>query len=104
MYARRAMSISHFRRLLFISLMSYPAEIAYFSLPNRELSNGVRLMEVHRNRNVDLSGSPYLKTIDRKRFVRRNFSVFLRPVLLKIAYFSSANRQLSKYGWPKELR
>ena len=30
----------HFRRLLIFSLTSYPAEIAYFSSPYRELSNG----------------------------------------------------------------
>ena len=33
-------------------------------------------------------------TVDRMRFELRNFFV-LRPVLLKIAYFNSANRQLS---------
>ena len=32
-----------------------------------------------------------------------NFLV-LRPVVLKIAYFSSANRQLSNAVWPVELR
>ena len=41
--------------------------------------------------------------IDRKSFERGNFLV-LRPVLLKIAYFSSANRQLSIDVSPKELR
>ena len=34
----------HFRTLLFFSLMSYPAEIAYFNSPNRQLSNGARVM------------------------------------------------------------
>ena len=48
----------HFQKLLFFSLTSYPAEIAYFNLPNRELSIGVRLMKLYWNRNVDLSRSP----------------------------------------------
>ena len=39
---------------------------------------------------VDPSRSPCLKTIDRKSFDRGNFLV-LHPVLLKIAYFKSAN-------------
>ena len=41
-------------------------------------------------------------TIDRKSFERGNFLV-LRPVLLKIAYFNSGNRQLSIAVLPKEL-
>ena len=40
--------------------------------------------------------------IDRKS-ERGNFLV-LRPVLLKIAYFNSGNRQLSIAVLPKELR
>ena len=52
---------------------------------------------------VDPSRSPCLKTIDRKRFERGNFLV-LHPVLLKIAYFKSANLQLSIDVLPKELR
>ena len=47
MYARLAMSFLYFRTLLFFSLTSYPAEIAYFYLPNRELSNGARVMELY---------------------------------------------------------
>ena len=93
----------HFRRLLFSSLASYPAEIAYFNSPNWELSNGVQVMKLYWNRNVDHSRSPCLKIVDRKRFVRRNFLV-LCPVLLKIAYFSSANRQLSDGVRYVELR
>ena len=38
-----------------------------------------------------------------RRFERRNVLV-LRPVVLKIAYFKSANRQLSNDLRPKELR
>ena len=53
MYARRTMSILHFRRLFFFSLTSYPGEIAYFNSPNRELSNGARVMELYWNRNVE---------------------------------------------------
>ena len=90
------------RKLLFFSLTSYPAEIAYLSSPNWELSNGVRLVLLYWNKNVDLSRSPCLKTVDGKRFERRNFLV-LCPVLLKNAYFSSANRQLSNNVLPKEL-
>ena len=93
----------HFLRLLFFSITCYPAEIAYFNSPNRELSNGVRLMELYWNGNVDPSRSPCLETIDRKSFECRNFLV-LRPVLLKIAYFHSANQQLSIAVLPKELR
>ena len=43
-----------------------------------------------------------LKTIDRKSFERGNFLV-LRPVLLKIAYFNSPNRQLSNGARVMEL-
>ena len=46
MYARRAMSFLHFRRLFFFSLTSYPGEIAYFNLPNEELSNGVGMSKI----------------------------------------------------------
>ena len=81
----------HFRTLLFFSLTSYPAEIACFNSPNGELSNGVQVMELYWNRNVDPSRSPCLKAIDRKSFERGNFLV-LRLVLLKNAYFNSANR------------
>ena len=55
------------------------------------------------NQEPDLSRSPCLKTVDRKSFDRCKFSV-LRPVLLKIAYFNSGNRQLSIAVLPKELR
>ena len=48
-------------------------------------------------------GAYALKTIDRKSFERGNFSV-LRPVVLKIAYFNSGNRQLSIAVLPEELR
>ena len=41
--------------------------------------------------------------IDRKSFERGNFLVLL-SVLLKMAYFNSANRQLSIAVLPKELR
>ena len=44
MYARRAM---RFRMLLFFGLTFYPGEIAYFNSPNRELSNGVRVMALY---------------------------------------------------------
>ena len=91
----------HFRQLLFSSLTPYPAEIAYFSSPNQELSNGVQVIELYWNRNVDPSWS--LETVDRKSFEHRNFLV-LRPVPLKIAYFNSANRQLSIDVRPNELR
>ena len=47
MYDRHEMSFLHFQKLLFFSLTSYPAEIAYFNLPNQELSNFVRLMELY---------------------------------------------------------
>ena len=77
----------HFRTLLFFSLTSYPAEIAYFNSPNRQLCNGARVMELYWNRNVDPSRSPCLKAIDRKSFERGNF-LGLRPALLKIAYFN----------------
>ena len=92
-----------FRMLLFFSITFYPAEIAYFNSPDRELSNGVRVMELYWNRNVDPSRSPCLKAIDKKSFEHGNFLV-LRPVLLKIAYFNSGNRQLSISVLPKKLR
>ena len=95
--------VLHFWMLLFFSNTSYPAEMAYFNSPNRELSNGVQVMELYCNRNVYPSRSPCLETVDRKTFEHRNFLV-LRPVLLKIAYFNSANRQLSIDVRPNELR
>ena len=81
----------HFRMLLFFGLTSYPAEIAYFNWPNGELSNGVRVMALYWSKIVDPSRSPCLKTVQRKSFERGNFLV-LRPVVLKNAYFNSANR------------
>ena len=87
--------------LLLFSLTSYPVEIAYVNLPNRELSNGARVRELYWNKNVDPSRSPCLKAIDRKS-ERGNFLV-LRRALLKIAYFNSGNRQLSIAVQPKEL-
>ena len=84
----------HFRTLLFFSLTYYPGEIAYFNSPNRQLSNGAWVMELFWNRNVDPSRSPCLKTVHRKSFEHGNF-LMLRPILLKNAYFNSANRQLS---------
>ena len=79
--------------LLLFSLTSYPVEIAYVNLPNRELSNGARVRELYWNKNVDPSRSPCLKAIDRKS-ERGNFLV-LHLVMLKIALFNSVNRQLS---------
>ena len=76
--------------LLFFSLTSYPGEIAYFNSPDEELSNGVRVMALSSSKIVDPSRSPCFKTVHRKSFERGNFLV-LRPVVLKIAYFNSAN-------------
>ena len=81
----------HFWMLLFFGLASYPAEIAYFNSPNRELSNGVRVMALYWSKIVDPSRSPCLQTIHRKSSERHNILV-LRPVLLEIAYFNSDNR------------
>ena len=103
MYALWAMPFLHFWMLLFFSITSYPAEMAYFNSPNRELSNGVWVMDLYWNRNVDPSRSPCLETVDRKSFEHRNFLV-MHPVPLKIAYFKSANRQLSLDVRPNELR
>ena len=81
----------HFRMLLFFGLTSYPGEIAYCNSPNGELSNGVRVMALYSSKIVDPSRSPCLKTVQRKSSEHRNFLV-LRPVLLKNAYFNSANQ------------
>ena len=81
----------HFRMLLFFGLTSYPGEIAYFNSPNEELSNSVQVMALYWSKIVDPSRSPCLKTVQRKSFEQGNFLV-IRPVLLKIAYFNSANR------------
>ena len=89
--------------LLFFGLTSYPGEIACFNSPNGELSNGVRVMALSLSKIVDPSRSPCLKTVDKKSFERRNLLV-LRPVQLKNAYFSSANRELSKGVHFEELR
>ena len=80
-----------FEMLFFFGLTSYPGEIAYFNSPIGELSNGVRVMALYWSKIVDPSRSPCLKTVQRKSFERSNFIVF-HPVLLKIAYFNSANR------------
>ena len=53
--------------------VSYPAEIANFNSPNRELSNFVRLMELYGNGKVDPSRSQCLKIVNGKRFERRYF-------------------------------
>ena len=78
-----AQSFLHFQKLLFFSLTSYPAAIAYLNLPNRELSIGVRLMKLYWNRNVNPSGGPCLKTVDRRRFERPNLWVLI-PALPKM--------------------
>ena len=78
----------HFRILLFFSLTSYPAGIAYLNSSNPELSNSVQVMKLYGNRNVDPSRCPCLKTVHRKS-ERGNFLV-LHPVL-KVACFNSAN-------------
>ena len=49
------------------------------------------LMALYWSKIVDPSRSPCLRTVQRKSFERDNFLV-LRPVLLKNAYFNSANR------------
>ena len=46
MYVNRSHFL-RFRMLLFFSITSYPAEIAHFNSPDRELSNFVRLMELY---------------------------------------------------------
>ena len=90
-------------RLLFFSLMSYPAKIAYISSPNRELSNFVQLKDLCWIGNVRPSSCPCLKTVDGMWFERCKFLV-LRPILLKKAYFSWANRQLSIDVWLVQWR
>ena len=48
MYARRAMSIFALSKAFyFLSLTAYPGEIAYFSSPNRELSDAAELLELY---------------------------------------------------------
>ena len=86
----------------FLVLCPVPLKIAYFNSANRELSNGVQVMELYWNRNVYLSRSPCLKIVYGKRLERHN--LVLHPVLLKIAYFSSANRELSNDVRLVELR
>ena len=89
---------THFRTLLFFSFTSYPGEIAYFILPNRELSNFVQLMELYWSKIVDPSRSPSLKTVQRKS-ERGKFSV-LRPVVLKNAYSTQLIQSYPReYGW-----
>ena len=95
----------HFRRLLFFSLRSYPAEIASFNSSNRELSNSLGLVELYWNTNVDPCRSPFSKTVDRKSFERRNFLV-LRPVLLKMhistQLIKSYRREYGSWSCTKE--
>ena len=93
MYARRAVIFSLSNALI---LQSYFLSWwnCIFNSPNGELSNDVRVMALYWSKIVDPSRSPCLKTVHRKSFERSNF-LALRPVLLKIAYFNSANWQLS---------
>ena len=85
--------------LLFFCITSYPAEIAHFSSPNRELSNFVRLMELYWSKIVDPSRSSCLKIVNWKRFERRNFLV-LRPVLPKMHISNQLIPSYSRdYGW-----
>ena len=78
----------------FFCLRPYPGENSHSNSPNWELSNGVWVMALYWSKIVDPSSSPCLRTVQRKSFERGNFLV-LRPALLKIAYFNSANRSLS---------
>ena len=78
MYDRCAMSFLHFQKLLFFSLPSYPAEIAYLNSLNRELSNGVQDMVLFWSNIVGHSRSPRLKTVDKMSFERRKFLVLSR--------------------------
>ena len=45
--ARRAMSFFALSNALIFGLRSYSGEIAYFNLPNGELSYGVRVMALY---------------------------------------------------------
>ena len=45
MYARLAMSFFALSNALILQSYVDPGEIAYFNSPNRELSNGARVME-----------------------------------------------------------
>ena len=68
----------HFWMFLFFSLASYPGEIAYLNSPNRQLSNGVRVMALHWSKIINPSRSSCLKNVQRKSFEGRNFlSYFL---------------------------
>ena len=60
-------------------------------------------MELYWNRNIDPSWSPCLMIVGRKRFEQRHFLV-LCPVLLEIAYFNSANWELSNDVLPKKQK
>ena len=102
MYARRAVIFCIFE-CSYSSVLRPIPETAYFNLPNRELFSGVWVMELYWNRNVDPSRSPCFKIVIRKSFEHRNFLLF-RPVLHKIAYFTSANRQPFNAVWSVELR
>ena len=73
MYAVCAMPFLHFLTLLFFNLTSYLGEIAYFSSPNWDLSNGVQVMALYWSKIVDPSKTPCLKTVQRKSLERGNF-------------------------------
>ena len=85
--------------MLFFSIRSNPAEIAYFNSPDRELSNFERLMELYWSKIVDPSRSPCLKTVNWKRFECRNF-LMLQPVLLKLHVSNHLTQSYPiDYGW-----
>ena len=102
MYARRAMSFFALSNALLLQCYVVSCWNCTFNSPNTELSNFIQLMELYWSKIVDPSRSPCLKIVNRKRFERRNFLV-LRSVLLKNAYFNSANPELTKEVWLVEL-
>ena len=79
----------HFRMLLFFSLTSYPAEIAYFDSPDRELSNSVQVMALYWNKIVDPSGSPYYS--DHVRPSRSHFFALSSALILRSYVLSCWN-------------
>ena len=78
MYARRTMSFFALSNALILQSYVLSCWNCFFNSPNRELSNGVRVMALYRSKIVDPSRSPCFKTVDSKSLERRNF-LMLRP-------------------------
>ena len=85
-----------FRKTSFFCLTDYPAEIPYLRSADRQLANGVQLVELWR---TDVSFPPHSRALwsstEQFRSFRPNLPVCVTSYSAKIAYFSSTDSELS---------